>query len=112
VIDPANAARTPARSPVRDQADIGLRSYGVARLDERRHSLFTAGEWRLVCTINGRSWPNTDRVAATVRDSLGWRIINASYDAPPMHLHGFYYRVDAFSGPSLRPRSRRSRYLA
>jgi manganese oxidase len=54
---------------------------------------------RVVFTINGRSWPNTDRIHATVGDSLHWRVINASSEVHPMHLHGFYYRVDAFSGP-------------
>jgi FtsP/CotA-like multicopper oxidase with cupredoxin domain len=54
---------------------------------------------RFVFTINGRSWPNTERIAATAGDSLHWRIINASADVHPMHLHGFYYRVDAMRGP-------------
>jgi FtsP/CotA-like multicopper oxidase with cupredoxin domain len=54
---------------------------------------------RILFSINGRSWPNTERIAATVGDSLHWRVINASFDVHPMHLHGFYYRVDAFSGP-------------
>jgi manganese oxidase len=54
---------------------------------------------RLIFTINGRSWPNTERVAATVGDSVHWRILNASADVHPMHLHGFYYRVETFSGP-------------
>ena len=50
-------------------------------------------------TINGEAWPNTERIRATVGDSLHWRVINASADVHPMHLHGFYYRADAFSGP-------------
>jgi FtsP/CotA-like multicopper oxidase with cupredoxin domain len=54
---------------------------------------------RFVFTINGRSWPNTERIAATAGDSLHWRIINASADVHPMHLHGFYYRVDGLTGP-------------
>jgi manganese oxidase len=54
---------------------------------------------RLLYTINGRSWPNTERVHATVGDSLHWRVINASAAPHPMHLHGFYYRVDSFTGP-------------
>ena len=54
---------------------------------------------RIVYTINGASWPRTERIAATVGDSLHWRLINASFDVHPMHLHGFYYRVDQFSGP-------------
>jgi len=58
-----------------------------------------AGIARIVYTINGASWPHTERIAATVGDSLHWRVINASFDVHPMHLHGFYYRVDVFSGP-------------
>jgi len=54
---------------------------------------------RLTFTINGRSWPNTPRMPAMVGDSLHWRVLNASNDVHPMHLHGFYYRVDSFSGP-------------
>jgi len=45
--------------------------------------------------VNGRSWPHTERLEATVGDSLHWRVINASVASHPMHLHGFYYRVDA-----------------
>jgi FtsP/CotA-like multicopper oxidase with cupredoxin domain len=55
---------------------------------------------RVVYTINGRSWPNTERIHATAGDSLHWRVINATTDLHPMHLHGFYYRVDQFDGPS------------
>ena len=51
---------------------------------------------RFIFTINGRSWPNTERIHATVGDSLHWRVINASLQVHPMHLHGFYYRVDAY----------------
>ncbi len=54
---------------------------------------------REVFTINGLSWPATERIHATVGDSLHWRVINATNDVHPMHLHGFYYRVDAFAGP-------------
>lgn len=54
---------------------------------------------RVVFTINGRSWPNTERIHATEGDSLHWRIIDASLEPHPMHLHGFYFRVDEFDGP-------------
>jgi manganese oxidase len=50
-----------------------------------------------VMAINGRSWPHTERFDATVRDTLRWRLINASTAFHPMHLHGSYYRVDAFN---------------
>lgn len=49
-------------------------------------------------TINGRSWPNTERFDLTVGDTLHWRVINGSFDVHPMHLHGFYFRVDEFTG--------------
>ena len=49
-------------------------------------------------TINGRSWPNTERFEVTVGDTLRWRLINASFDVHPMHLHGFYFRVDEYTG--------------
>jgi FtsP/CotA-like multicopper oxidase with cupredoxin domain len=45
--------------------------------------------------INGRSWPYTERIRTQVGDTLHWRIINATERNHPMHLHGFYYRVDA-----------------
>lgn len=45
--------------------------------------------------INGRAWPHTERLAYTLGDSVRWRVINASADVHPMHLHGFYYRIDA-----------------
>ncbi len=54
-------------------------------------------------TINGKAWPNTKHIAATVGDSLHWRVINASFDIHPMHLHGFYFRVDAFNERGLNP---------
>ena len=54
--------------------------------------------YRQALAINGKSWPYTERVAATVGDSLRWRVINGTMRNHPMHLHGFYYRVDARGG--------------
>ena len=62
-----------------------------------------------IYTINGRSWPNTERIHATAGDSLHWRVINASDDLHPMHLHGFYYRVDSYDGPDADPQRRPAR---
>ena len=50
---------------------------------------------RILSTVNGRSWPNTERLRYETGDSVRWRVINASADSHPMHLHGFYYEVDA-----------------
>jgi FtsP/CotA-like multicopper oxidase with cupredoxin domain len=46
-------------------------------------------------TINGRSWPNTERLAYRVGDTVRMRIINAGSLVHPMHLHGFYFNVDS-----------------
>jgi len=46
-------------------------------------------------SINGRAWPNTERLTYDMGDSVRWRVINATNDVHPFHLHGFFYRVDA-----------------
>ena len=45
-------------------------------------------------TINGKMFPYTESLGYTVGDSVRWRVINASDREHPMHLHGFYYRLD------------------
>ena len=45
--------------------------------------------------INGRSWPHTERLAYTVGDTVRMRLINAGSAVHPMHLHGFYFKVDS-----------------
>ena len=50
---------------------------------------------RLLLVVNGRSWPHTERLSYTVGDTVRLRVINASPDLHPMHLHGFYYEVDS-----------------
>lgn len=55
-------------------------------------AIIEAGE---VLSINGRPWPLTERLKHTVGDSVRWRVINASPRPHPMHLHGFYFRLDA-----------------
>ena len=45
--------------------------------------------------INGRSWPNTERFAYKVGDTVRMRLINAGGAVHPMHLHGFYFKVDS-----------------
>lgn len=71
-----------------------------------RDRIFVIGMWadtngselsrhrqRELFVINGRAWPHTDRLLYEQGDSVAWRVINASADAHPMHLHGFYFRV-------------------
>jgi len=74
--------------------DIPTRTY----LDTVSAARFRAAP-REIHTINGLAWPNTERMHAVAGDSIHWRLINASEVPHPMHLHGFYYRVDDFSGP-------------
>jgi FtsP/CotA-like multicopper oxidase with cupredoxin domain len=45
--------------------------------------------------INGKSWPNTEHLTYTVGDTVRFRLVNVSAAPHPMHLHGFYYTVDA-----------------
>ena len=45
-------------------------------------------------TINGLSWPHTERLAYAQGDSIHWRVINFTELDHPMHLHGFYFRAD------------------
>jgi manganese oxidase len=74
------------------------------RINDR---IFVIGAWtdtvarsrvsrnRFLAVINGRSWPSTERLNYATGDTVFWRVINASGDAHPMHLHGFYFRIDA-----------------
>lgn len=65
-----------------------------------------------LATINGKSWPYTQRFQYTIGQNVHWRWINATNEPHALHLHGFYYQIEAinhgtqisrFSGDS-RPR--------
>jgi manganese oxidase len=58
-------------------------------------SLSPTGLKKFTMVINGLSWPHTERIQMTQGDSATWRWINLTGVNHPMHLHGFYYRVDA-----------------
>lgn len=47
-----------------------------------------------VLSINGKSWPYTERLHAQIGQPEHWRIVNPTPLLHPMHLHGFYFRVD------------------
>ena len=71
-----------------------------ARKDDRIFVINIWGKWKdsahyqNALAINGRSWPYTERLSAKVGDTLRWRVVNPTARAHPMHLHGFYFRVD------------------
>ena len=46
-------------------------------------------------SFNGHSWPNTERLDLVQGDTVHWRFLNLSALEHPLHLHGFYYRVDS-----------------
>jgi len=70
-----------------------------ARTDDRVMVINIWGEprdstrYNNAVTINGKSWPYTERFSENLGDSIRWRVINASVRSHPMHLHGFYYQV-------------------
>ena len=51
--------------------------------------------YRNALAINGRSWPYTERLDVALGDSVRFRVVNATIRPHPMHLHGFYFRVDS-----------------
>lgn len=74
--------------------------------------LFTS-KFKAWLTINGKSWPYTERLHANLGQPEHWRIVNASPLEHPMHLHGFYFRVDAVGdGESEQLLSERERRMA
>ena len=62
-------------------------------------------------TLNGKTWPYTERLTASLGDSIRYRVVNVSARAHPIHLHGFYFRVDAqgsgFADTTFAPAGRR-----
>ena len=46
-------------------------------------------------TINGRSWPYTERQVLPFGRAATWRVINATSELHPMHLHGTFYTVES-----------------
>ena len=50
---------------------------------------------REAMAINGKAWPHTERIAMTLGDTARWRVVNGTVRGHPMHLHGFYFRIDA-----------------
>ena len=70
-----------------------------ARQDDR---VFVINTWlpvggspfNTISTINGKSWPYTERLDLHAGYPVHWRWINTSDADHAMHLHGFYFQVD------------------
>ncbi len=80
----------PASGPIAPDRVILIDLYTDGRLPDGQPD-----QDREMLTLNGRPWPRTERMHYSVGDSIRWRVINASTAPHPMHLHGFYFRVDA-----------------
>jgi len=50
-----------------------------------------------LATINGKSWPFTQHFEYKIGQPVHWRWVNATNEPQALHLHGFYFRVDADS---------------
>ncbi len=83
VVDPAGAAPAPDRIFVIGEWVNGKNSDGTPDFNNA------------FLVVNGRPWPHTERLAYQQGDSVRWRLLNPTPNVHPMHLHGFYYRVDA-----------------
>ena len=45
--------------------------------------------------LNGLIWPYTERLTYEKDKPVNWRVINASNQKHPMHLHGFYFTLNS-----------------
>lgn len=81
VIDP------PGR-PIRDRVFV------IGVWEEEPLAAVPEAPQRETLVVNGKSWPHTERLVHTIGDTIRWRWINASERVHPMHLHGYFFRVD------------------
>ena len=51
-----------------------------------------------VLVFNGKAWPHNQRLTLAQGDSVHWRFVNLAAVEHPLHLHGFYYRVERIGG--------------
>lgn len=56
---------------------------------------FAKGPFREVLTINGRAWPDSERLTLRQGERVRWRWVNATVSDHSMHLHGFFYQVNS-----------------
>jgi FtsP/CotA-like multicopper oxidase with cupredoxin domain len=72
-----------------------------------RDRIFVVTEWfhnyldrpfESALAFNGRAWPSNERITLPQGDSVHWRFVNLTGIEHPLHLHGFYYRVERSGG--------------
>ncbi len=55
------------------------------------------GARKTLATINGKSWPYTQKFVYELGKQVRWRWINATNEPHALHLHGFFYNIDSFN---------------
>lgn len=83
VVDPPNAPRTP------DDRIFAISWWCAVE------PASPSGLSRCTMAINGLSWPHTERLSYAQGDSVHWRVVNFTELDHPMHLHGFYFRMES-----------------
>ena len=71
------------------------RIFTTSIYDHVRDTADTSKGTRLIFALNGKAWPYTERLTEMVGDSVHWRVVNFGGGEHPMHLHGFYFRVES-----------------
>jgi FtsP/CotA-like multicopper oxidase with cupredoxin domain len=98
IVDPVG------RSPRADQERVWLITEWFLQPTGR-------GNFESALVFNGKAWPYNERLTFTQGDSVHFRVINAAAIEHPLHLHGFYFRVERSGGAqadTVVPRSRQA----
>ena len=96
IVDPADAVAEPDRILViTEWASLTEEQLGEVLAADDATEAFVRLQPRLVFTINGLSWPATERLTYRLGEPVRWRVVNLSSQAHPMHLHGFYFEVSS-----------------
>jgi FtsP/CotA-like multicopper oxidase with cupredoxin domain len=54
----------------------------------------TGADFQEIDSINGKSWPYTERLTYKLGETVHWRVVNTTFSDHAMHLHGFFFSVD------------------
>ena len=94
VVDPAGVPVEPDRIfVITEWSDLTPPQLREIMASDDSSARFLAANPKVTFMINGLSWPSTERLAYRLGDRVRWRVVNLSSQIHPMHLHGFYYRV-------------------
>ena len=94
VVDPAGVRVEPDRVfVITEWSDLKPAQLREIMASDDSSARFLAANPKVAFMINGLSWPSTERLTYRVGDPVRWRVVNLSSQIHPMHLHGFYYRV-------------------